>query len=113
MRQGTSLSHLCTTYTATTWQSGSAWKQNIGTYPSMLTITTQQKTFAWFMQTQHGLTDIIFDWLNKWKLELNPKKWELIIFNHKIRNSSPFITPKYNIKYLGIQMNQKLNFIQY
>lgn len=48
---------------------------------------------------------------------MNPRKIELMIFNHKITTTSPNITiyqlnisPKANIKYLGCQIDQKLNF---
>lgn len=81
------------------------------------TLVAHKKTLTHTIESLQILTDTTLEWLNKWKLELNPKKCELMIFNHRITNSSPFINigqhqirPKPIIKYLGLQIDQKLNF---
>ena len=59
----------------------------------------------------------IINWLNKWRLKPNPIKSQLILFHHKISDTSPTITINNNIikpsqtaKYLGIKLDGKLNF---
>lgn len=63
------------------------------------------------------LTDATADWLNRWRLQANPTKSQLLIFNHKINNNSPSITlnnhkvkPTPSSKYLGMYIDQKLTF---
>lgn len=59
----------------------------------------------------------IMVWFNKWRLKPNPRKSQLIIFNHKITHQSPKIhllnveiSPVQTAKYLGINIDNKLNF---
>lgn len=55
--------------------------------------------------------------MKKWRTIPNPNKSHLIIFNHKVTNSSPSINllqqtlqPSLSCKYLGINIDSKLNF---
>lgn len=57
------------------------------------------------------------EWFNKWRLIPNPSKSQFIIFNHHISNTSPtisignqHISPSPSAKYLGINLDHKLNF---
>lgn len=64
-----------------------------------------------------NLTDNTIRWLSKWRLKLNPNKSHLIIFNHTPSNTSPSVTmynqiikPEVSTKYLGIIIDNKLNY---
>lgn len=66
------------------------------------------------------LVDQTQAWFNKWRLKANPKKSAFIIFNHHPTDTSPTIKiedktikPKTSAKYLGIQIDSKLNFNQH
>lgn len=57
------------------------------------------------------------DWFKKWRLSVNPDKSKLIIFNHTISQNSPSIyinnvriQPSPHAKYLGVLLDNKLNF---
>ncbi|KAL3285908.1 hypothetical protein HHI36_000426 [Cryptolaemus montrouzieri] len=59
-------------------------------------------------------------WLSKWRLKPNPRKSQYIIFHHKISQNSPSITikgiakkPTAEIKYLGVEVDNKMNFNKY
>lgn len=56
-------------------------------------------------------------WFNLWRLQANPEKSQLIIFNHHPTPASPTINmtnktihAKLSAKYLGIHLDHKLNF---
>lgn len=75
--------------------------------------TTLQSTIG---QLQ-ALTDNTMTWFHKWRIKPNPSKSQLIIFNHNIKDNSPTIniinrqiSPQNTIKYLGITIDNKLNF---
>lgn len=66
------------------------------------------------LQTQLNRCEL---WLSTWRLEANPLKSQLLIFHHKIKNTSPSVTlsnhrilPSSTAKYLGINLDNKLNF---
>lgn len=72
------------------------------------------------MHELQTLSNAAEEWFSKWRLQVNPTKSQLIIFYHKISNSSPFITinnhqvnPSVTVKYLGINLDNKLNFKQH
>uniref|UniRef100_A0A6P7H843 Uncharacterized protein LOC114348361 n=1 Tax=Diabrotica virgifera virgifera TaxID=50390 RepID=A0A6P7H843_DIAVI len=55
--------------------------------------------------------------MNKWRLTITPSKTKLIIFNHRIQDHSPtinicdnIIKPSQTVKYLGIEIDNKLKF---
>lgn len=80
-------------------------------------LVAHKRTLPQVINALQELIEATIEWLKKWKLQLNPLKTELIIFNHKITSYSPSITifqhniqPKANLKYLGFQLDQKLNF---
>lgn len=57
------------------------------------------------------------EWFHRWKMKPNPNKSQFIIFYHTPKPSSPtvkladiHIKPTSVIKYLGLQIDQKLNF---
>ena len=59
-------------------------------------------------------------WFEKWRLQLNPAKAHLLIFNHRISANSPTISilnsriqPSANTRYLGIELDQKCNLKQH
>lgn len=63
------------------------------------------------------LLDAIIEWCNKWRTKVNPAKSQFIIFNHNINIDSPTIrinnrtlSSQTSVKYLGVNLDQKLNF---
>lgn len=59
-------------------------------------------------------------WFRIWRLKPNPEKSQFIIFGHKPSPSSPIVkvcnqhkTIQQSIKYLGVHIDQKLNFNQH
>jgi len=63
------------------------------------------------------LTNSTLEWMKKWRILPNPTKTKLILFNHKIKESSPSIAlsntqigPSRKCKYLGLQIDNKLQF---
>ena len=63
------------------------------------------------------LMDQTMTWFNQWRLKPNPIKSQFLIFNHHIKPNSPTINinnhaikPQSSAKYLGINIDQKLNF---
>lgn len=64
-----------------------------------------------------NLTEVIERWFQNWRLKPNPKKSQFIIFHHTLKPTSPsvvlintIIKPSQSIKYLGIQIDNKINF---
>lgn len=79
-------------------------------------IISHGKTVAKCIKALQLYMDRLITWFYKWRLHPNPEKSKFIIFNHKIRPSSPLVqidnrnlTPSPSIKYLGIQIDCKLN----
>lgn len=67
-----------------------------------------------------NLVSNVENWFGKWRLKPNPTKSRLIIFNHKTNAHSPKIqlcgtdiSPSNNVKYLGISIDNKINFQEY
>lgn len=65
---------------------------------------------------QHSANNTI-RWCNNWRLKINPDKSQLIIFNNRISEATPTIqiinnilSPSATVKYLGIKLDNKLNF---
>lgn len=63
------------------------------------------------------LTDETVNWFKKWRLMANPDKSRLVIFGHRITPQSPHIVmlqnhiaPSSSARYLGIHVDNKLNF---
>lgn len=57
------------------------------------------------------------NWFNKWRLKPNPEKSHMILYYHKPSRQSPSISiynyvlrPQTNLKYLGLHIDNKLNF---
>lgn len=81
------------------------------------TLISHQKTLNECMEELQKLADVTVAWMRRWRIQPNPAKSKLIIFNHKINFSSPkiklgneTITPTDSCKYLGIRIDHKLNF---
>lgn len=69
------------------------------------------------IETLQQQANNIITYCNKWRQEINPKKSQFIIFHHKIKDTSPKITlvntnikPSPSVKYLGINLDHKVNF---
>ena len=67
-----------------------------------------------------NLINDIEKWFQKWRLIPNPLKSQYILFNHTIQATSPQVSvfnqpirPKPNAKYLGIDIDAKLNLKNY
>lgn len=63
------------------------------------------------------LCDKIMMWMKKWRILPNPEKSKFILFGHKLSNMSPGINmlqqnikPTQHVKYLGITLDNKINF---
>lgn len=63
------------------------------------------------------LSDLLIVWFKKWRLRPNPRKSQFIIFFHTPSPTSPTINihnhtlyPETSVKYLGIKMDNKINF---
>ncbi|KAL0269181.1 UNVERIFIED_CONTAM: hypothetical protein PYX00_006993 [Menopon gallinae] len=63
--------------------------------------------------------DILTDYYKKWHIQINPNKTENIIFCRKYTNNKIFskikcnghgVSPKSEVKYLGVTLDQRLNF---
>lgn len=59
-------------------------------------------------------------WFSTWRLKPNPAKSQFIIFNHRLSSNSPTIFigseqkhPQQAIKYLGVYVDNKMNFNQH
>ena len=75
------------------------------------------KTTAEMINALQSSTNETIQWCNNWRLKINPDKSQLIIFNHNISDTSPTLQisnhrlrPLTSVKYLGIKLDQKLNF---
>lgn len=80
-------------------------------------LVSHGKSLTETMENLQNLTDKTIFWMEKWRTTSNPNKSHLIIFNHKITNNSPTINllqhtlqPSSSCKYLGINIDSKLNF---
>lgn len=67
-------------------------------------------------ELQHLITNTE-TWFNRWRLKPNPLKSQLLIFNHvpiptspKVTITNELINPSTTAKYLGVHLDQKLNF---
>lgn len=63
------------------------------------------------------LVEEVQGWFQKWRLKPNPKKSQFMIFYHNHKPTSPtvnlintVIKPSQTIKYLGVQIDNKINF---
>ena len=73
-----------------------------------------------------ALVNEVFEYFQKWKQKMNPNKCELILFREPLKNGPPnlirnwkklnvkientIIKTNSNVKYLGIQLDDKLNY---
>ncbi|KAK9872161.1 hypothetical protein WA026_016215 [Henosepilachna vigintioctopunctata] len=80
-------------------------------------LVSHDKTTNKCIEQLQELTDNTVEWMKLWRMQPNPTKSELIIFNHKLRNDSPriklidnWIKPSQKCKYLGVQIDNKLQF---
>ena len=74
-------------------------------------------------QTIENLQELMnttLTWFHQWRLHPNPTKSQFIIFHHNIKDNSPTIKianleiqPKVSAKYLGIIIDNKMNFNQH
>lgn len=80
-------------------------------------IVEHHKSLQSCIQNIQMKTNKTIEWMMKWRITPNPTKTNLIIFNHQIKHNSPtitvqnnIITPSIHTKYLGIEVDNKLNF---
>lgn len=81
------------------------------------TLVSHAKTLKTCTQKLQELLDELSNWFRKWRMKINPDKSQFIIFDHKISPASPTlkingksIKPVPAIKYLGMNIDCKLNF---
>ena len=81
------------------------------------TLVAHGKSLTETFQKLRTLVNDTTNWMLKWRVIPNPSKSALIIFNHKISNTSPTINMLNTViksqaftKYLGIEIDNKLNF---
>lgn len=80
-------------------------------------LITHAKTVAKCVKKLQDLLEYIQNWFKKWRMKINIEKSQFIIFDHRISTTSPTlqlegktIQPAASIKYLGVQIDNKLNF---
>lgn len=81
------------------------------------TLIAHNKSLKVCIQNLQSLVDGVCEWFLRWRMKPNPEKSQYIIFYHRISTSSPSIVmkgikivPTHSIKYLGVQIDNKLNF---
>ncbi|XP_045476244.1 uncharacterized protein LOC123681898 [Harmonia axyridis] len=81
------------------------------------TLVSHAKTLKTCTRKLQELLDELSNWFRKWRMKINPDKSQFIIFDHKISPASPTlkingksIKPVPAIKYLGMNIDCKLNF---
>ena len=86
-------------------------------YADDTAVIALNRTLSLAIQSLQGLSDKCIAWFNKWRLKPNPAKSKFIIFNHTISERSlstnmyrQAIKPSSATKYLGININSKINF---
>lgn len=86
-------------------------------YADDTALISHNKNLTITVEKLQTLMDNTQSWFNKWRLQPNPTKSQFMIFNHTPKNSSPTVSitnhllkPLTSIKYLGIHLDNKLNF---
>ena len=86
-------------------------------YADDTVLIAHNRTLSSAIQRLQRLSDKCIVWFNKWRLKPNPTESILIIFNHTISERSPCINmyrqaikPSSATKYLGMNIDSKLNF---
>lgn len=89
-------------------------------YADDTALVTHAKSINIATEKLQSLITTIESWFNRWRLKPNPDKSQFIIFFHTPKSSSPTvrlaniaIKPVNSIKYLGVQIDHKLNFKQH
>lgn len=92
-------------------------KEYIIQFADDTTLISHDKTIEAAIEKLQHLLNNTLTWFNKWRLKPNPTKSHLIIFNHTPTPNSPSllmnnhrIIPETSAKYLGISLDNKLNF---
>ena len=80
-------------------------------------IVEHHKSLQSCIQNIQRKTNETIEWMMKWRITPNPTKSKLVIFNHQIKHNSPKITvqnkiiePSAHTEYLGVKLDNKLNF---
>lgn len=86
-------------------------------YADDTALVSHENTKEKAIEKLQNMTEQIEDWFQKWRLKQNPTKSQLIIFYHTPKPTSPSISisnenikPLVSVKYLGVQIDNRINF---
>lgn len=86
-------------------------------YADDTAIVIHEKSLKKAMESLQERIVALEKWFNNWRIQPNPSKSQLILFNHRLTDTSPTISmcgitiqPQPTAKYLGITLDNKLNF---
>lgn len=86
-------------------------------YADDTALVSHNKNIYRTVEALQQLMDRTLIWFNRWRMKPNPLKTQYIVFNHNASPNTPTITIENNtiyckpeIKYLGVTVDNKLNF---